>query len=168
MARENPNKYPPRMGMPWSSSEKHNLIMDLKMGKSIERIAAEHQRTVGGINSYRKKMVEELYSKGKQLNEIREITRFTIQEIEYFISKITSKEENEARIQELQDSFPSFGKNELETVSKRVAEILKDSIISKLERRIEALEKSQTSSTIHKEDDTTMFDVWDVDEYYGQ
>jgi len=55
MARENPNKYPPRMGMPWSSSEKHNLIMDLKMGKSIERIAAEHQRTVGGINSYRKR-----------------------------------------------------------------------------------------------------------------
>jgi len=165
MAREHPNKYPARMGMPWSSSEKHNLIMDLKMGKSIEKIADEHQRTVGGINSYRKKMVEELYSKGKQLNEIKEVTRFSTPEIEYFISKIATKEENEARLQELQDSFPSFGKVELETISKRVSEILKDSIISKLERRIEELEKS---STIHKEEDTAMFDVWDIDEYYGK
>jgi len=160
MARENPNKYPSRMGLLWNESETHTLITNLKLGKSIERIADEHQRTVGSINSRRKKMIEEMYSKGKTLQEIKEATRFSIPEIDYHLNRKKLKEE-------LTESFPSFGKKELETISQRVAEIIKNEIIFKLTKRVEELEKlldiePQTSSK--SLNDTTMYDVWDSEE----
>ena len=87
MAKENPDKYPQRMGLLWNEIETHTLITNLKLGKSIERIAEEHQRTAGSINARRKRIVEDMHSKGKPLQEIKEVTRFTVAEIEYHISR---------------------------------------------------------------------------------
>lgn len=166
MVTTEPERYPARMGMPWSLSETNTLLTDLKMGKSIEKIADEHKRTVGGINARRKKFVEELYKKGKNVNQIKEVTRHSAVEVEYLIDRIKEKEDNENKLQNLQDSFPSFGKKELEIVSEKVAEILKNDIILKLTKRVEELEKmlsdkSQTSSNTLN--DTIMYDVWDSD-----
>ena len=167
MVRENPDRYPQRMGLLWNESESQMLITNLKLGKSIERIAEEHQRTAGSINARRKRIVEDMNSKGKTLQQIKEVTRFSTAEIEYHISRKKLKEENDNKLTELTESFPSFGKKELETISQRVAEIIKNEIIFKLTKRVEELEKLldiETQTPSKSLNDTTMYDVWDSDE----
>ena len=70
-----PSKYPSRMGQPWEEDEVVKLLASIQQNKSIEDIASDHERTVGGINSYRKKLAVEYYTNDQR--PIKQIQKFT-------------------------------------------------------------------------------------------
>ena len=51
-----PSKYPARAGKPWKDDEVMKLLKFIKENISIQEIANQHERTIGGINSQIKKM----------------------------------------------------------------------------------------------------------------
>jgi len=83
-----PTKYPARMGQPWAEEEVVQLLASIKKQKTIEDIATEHQRTVGGINAQLKRMAAEYYSNdGRTIEEIGKFTGLTEQQINDAIKK---------------------------------------------------------------------------------
>ena len=63
------------MGQPWEEDEVIKLLASIQQNKSIEDIASDHERTVGGINSYRKKLAVEYYTNDQR--PIKQIQKFT-------------------------------------------------------------------------------------------
>ena len=83
-----PTKYPERMGMKWEDEEVLKLLSSIKQKKSIEEISLEHKRTIGGINSQRKKIAAEYYFNDKKtIEEIMKYTGLTKEEIEDTIER---------------------------------------------------------------------------------
>jgi len=70
-----PSKYPAKMGKKWTDEEVQSLLNSIRNKKSIELIANEHERTVGGVNSQRNKLAVEYWKNDKR--SIEEIERFT-------------------------------------------------------------------------------------------
>jgi hypothetical protein len=69
------SKYPPRMGRRWSDAEALKLLNSIKDGRSIAFIAAQHERTIGGINAQRRKMAVQYHFNDRR--PMRQIERFT-------------------------------------------------------------------------------------------
>ena len=90
MAKDNPSKYPARMGQSWEEEETIKLLTSIQKKKSIEDIAAEHERTVGGINSYIRKLAVEYYFNDKRpIEEIEKFTGLRKEKIQEAIDKHT-------------------------------------------------------------------------------
>jgi len=88
MARENPDKYPARMGQPWTSDEVSKLLAFIVNNKSVEDIAKEHQRTEGGITAQIRKMAYDYYKNDKKsIEEIRTLTGLSDSQIIDIIAK---------------------------------------------------------------------------------
>ena len=88
LVEKDPSKYPVRMGMPWAEEEVVQLLGSIKKKQSIEAIAAEHERTVGGIKSQLKRMAAEYYlNDGRTIEEIGKFTGLTTQQINDAIKK---------------------------------------------------------------------------------
>ena len=82
------SKYPTRMGKTWEKDETKRLLVSIENKKSIEDIATEHERTVGGINSYRKKIAGDYHFYHKlPIEAIQKYTGLTKEEIEDTIQK---------------------------------------------------------------------------------
>ena len=83
MVEKDPVKYPARMGKKWDIEEVDKLLVSIQDKKSILEIAAEHQRTTGGINSELRKIAANYWFINKKtIEEICEITSLTKEEIE--------------------------------------------------------------------------------------
>lgn len=88
MARENPDKYPSRMGQPWTSDEVSKLLAFIANNKQIGDIAKEHQRTEGGITAQIRKMAYDYYKNDKKsIEEIRTLTGLSDSQIIDIIAK---------------------------------------------------------------------------------
>ena len=88
MARENPDKYPSRMGQPWTSDEVSKLLAFIANNKQVEDIAKEHQRTEGGITAQLRKMAYDYYKNDKKsVEEIEALTGLSERQINDTIAK---------------------------------------------------------------------------------
>jgi len=76
------------MGKPWTDEEVVQLLASIKKKKSIEDIATEHQRTVGGINGQRKRLAIDYYfNDDRTIEQIGKFTGLTEEQIKDAISK---------------------------------------------------------------------------------
>jgi hypothetical protein len=88
LMEKDPTKYPAKMGKPWAEEEVVQLLASIKKQKTIEDIAIEQQRTVGGINAQLKRMAAEYYmNDGRTIEEIGKFTGLTSQQINDAIKK---------------------------------------------------------------------------------
>jgi len=87
------SNYPSRMGQPWEEEELVKLLRSIQKKKSIEEIANEHDRTVGGIASrIRKLAVEYHYNDKRPIEEIQKYTGLSKEQIVTAIAKHDIKE----------------------------------------------------------------------------
>jgi hypothetical protein len=76
------------MGKRWNEEETIKLLKSIQKKKSIEEIAKEHDRTIGGINSHIEKMATDYHFNDKRsIEEIEKFTGLTKEEIEFAIKK---------------------------------------------------------------------------------
>ena len=88
MVEKDPSKYPARMGKKWDDAEVLKLLKSIQKKKSISDIAIEHERTIGGINSERRKLAADYWFNDKRpVEEIIKFTGLTKNEIEEAIRK---------------------------------------------------------------------------------
>ena len=81
-------KYPARMGQSWGDDEVIKLLTSIQKKKSIEEISEEHERTVGSINSYLRKLALDYHRNDKRpIEEIQKFTGLTRYQIEDVIQK---------------------------------------------------------------------------------
>ena len=87
MARD-PAKYPARMGQKWDAYEVFKLLDSIQKNIPIEQIAKDHERTIGSIESYRRKLaVDYFFKEKKSIEEISESTGLCLEQIEEAIEK---------------------------------------------------------------------------------
>ena len=88
MVEKDPTKYPPRMGKKWDDDEVRKLLLSIQKKKPISDIAAEHERTIGAINSERRKLAADYWFNDKRpIEEIIKFTGLTKEEIEDAIKR---------------------------------------------------------------------------------
>lgn len=87
--------YPPRMGKPWEDKEVIQLLVSIKKQKSIPDIAAEHERTVGAINSQRRRMAADYHFNDKRsIEDIEKFTGLSKAQIEEVIKRHPHREKS--------------------------------------------------------------------------
>lgn len=87
MAIENPS-YPIRMGQGWSEDEDRRLLKSINQQKSINIIADEHQRTVGGIKARQRSIAADYYFNDKvPIDTIMKYTGLNRTQVEDTIQK---------------------------------------------------------------------------------
>ena len=83
-----PSKYPARIGQPWKDEEVEKLLRNIQKKKTMEEIAKEHQRTVGGIYSRIRELAADYhFNDNRPIEEIQKYTGLTKKEIEEAIKK---------------------------------------------------------------------------------
>lgn len=83
-----PSNYPSRMGQSWKEEEVVKLLRSIQKKKSIEEIAHEHERTVGGIASRIQTLaVEYHYNDKRPIEEIQKYTGLSKEQIVTAIAK---------------------------------------------------------------------------------
>jgi hypothetical protein len=93
LVAENPDKYPARMGQPWTTDETADLLNAVADGTHISDIASHHERTVGGIRSRLCTIAAELHFKHKMpIEEIYKKTGLNVAQVE---NAIFTREEQE-------------------------------------------------------------------------
>jgi len=76
------------MGKPWKDEEIMQLLQSIQKKKSIEEIAEEHGRTVGGINSRRRELAADYHFNGNRtIEEIQKFTGLTKEQVEDAIKR---------------------------------------------------------------------------------
>jgi hypothetical protein len=93
VVEEDPAIYPVRMGKKWEDDEVLQLLTSIQKKKPILEIASEHQRTIGAINSERRKLAADYWFNDKRpMEEIIKFTGLTREQIEDAIkSRTTTK-----------------------------------------------------------------------------
>ena len=79
--------YPARMGKTWDDHETLNLLKKIRENKTIDAIAKEHERTIGGITSRLRVLAYEFYEEGKKIDQIKKYTGLSTEQIADSISK---------------------------------------------------------------------------------
>ena len=81
------SNYPARMGKAWDDHETLNLLKKIRENKTVDIIAKEHERTVGGITSKLRVLAYEFYEEGKTIDQIKKYTGLSTEQIADSISK---------------------------------------------------------------------------------
>ena len=81
------SNYPARMGKAWADHETLNLLKKIRENKTVDTIAKEHERTVGGITSRLRVLAYEFYEEGKTIDQIKKYTGLSTEQIADSISK---------------------------------------------------------------------------------
>lgn len=106
--------HPARMGQPWKDEEVLKLLTSIQKNKSFEEIAREHERTVGSIHSYRKKLAVEYHiNENRPIAQIEKITGLTKEQIDDAIKKYEMRESLKAapvekKSKKSDDALPSL------------------------------------------------------------
>ena len=79
--------YPTRMGKAWDEHETLNLLKKIRENKTVDIIAKEHERTIGGIRSRLSVLAYEFYEEGKTIDQIKKYTGLSSEQIAISISK---------------------------------------------------------------------------------
>lgn len=85
---ENTQKYPQRMGQPWSENEQNQLLQEIQKKIPIDMIAELHERTNGSITSRLREIAANYYfNNNLQVTEIQKFTGLTIEQISDAIAR---------------------------------------------------------------------------------
>ena len=76
-----PEKYPTNMGKAWLDDEVVQLLQGIKRKKTIQEIAEQHKRTVGGITSRLKQLAADYHEEGRPIEDIEKLTGLTKEQI---------------------------------------------------------------------------------------
>jgi hypothetical protein len=93
---ENPEKYPERMGEPWTNEEDTLLLKRISKGYTYSIIAEKHYRTPGSISARLRHIARVQHQSGKSVDEIHTLTQLSKDEIELTIKR----SENAIRLKE--------------------------------------------------------------------
>lgn len=148
MAKENPDKFPSRMGQPWSTNEVNQLLASIRDKKSFEDIVKEHQRTDGGIHKQLRRMAHDYYNNGKTIEEIQTITGLSAVVIAKTIEKLNGtkidKPEKKENVLIPEVSLPRYDiEIEMATMKAEMAEMKQD--IKEILMRIKAVYEFEDS-----------------------
>lgn len=88
MTSQNPDKeYPSNNGLPWLENEETTLLEELHKNMDIEIIAQNHNRTIGGIQSRRRKIAYKMFLKNMSMEEIIDKTKLDEESIKKTINR---------------------------------------------------------------------------------
>jgi hypothetical protein len=75
LVEENPDKYPAKLGQPWTVEEETLLLAAIAEKKTFDQIATEHERTLGGIKARLQVIAKRMHEvDGKNMEEIMTAT----------------------------------------------------------------------------------------------
>jgi hypothetical protein len=128
-------KYPANMGKAWLDDELLQLLQNVRKKKTHQEIAAEHQRTVGGITSRLREIAVDYHNEGRSMESIQKFTGLDKEVIEDAIKRreiserIREQKKKEKAVQPaskpyIQQKITSF--TEAEPTMKELMVILKD------------------------------------------
>jgi len=108
LRESDPGKYPPRIGQKWTDEEVSKLLISIRKKKPIEAIAAEHERTVGGINAERRKLAADYwFNDQRPIEEIMKFTGLSAADIDEAIKRRQNKEDSKEKKDEKKMNAPS-------------------------------------------------------------
>lgn len=82
------SKHPSRIGQPWKDEEIEKLLRNIQKKKTMEEIAKEHERTIGGIYSRIREIAADYhFNDNRPIEEIQKYTGLTKEEIEDAIKR---------------------------------------------------------------------------------
>ena len=127
LKQQNPDT-PSNVGKLWTDDEENTLLEELNNNIDIVKIADNHNRAPGGINSRRKTIAYKLHIKGIDIEEIIEktkldklqITEFIAQKENYVKKKIIQTPQINTQSSEISEL-----KNEIIQLKKDVKEMLR-------------------------------------------
>ena len=99
------SNYPARMGKAWDDHETLNLLKKIRENKTVDTIAKEHERTVGGITSRLRVLAYEFYEEGKTIDQIKKYTGLSTEQIANDISKREYKKALKEKKQEVKNKL---------------------------------------------------------------
>jgi hypothetical protein len=109
---QNPEKeYPSNMGNKWSDEEETLLLEELNKNIDIETISQTHNRTIGGINSRRRKIAYNMYLKNDSMKEIINQTKLDDECIRQTIER--RQNNNSKKITKIKTLLPATGQRNL-------------------------------------------------------
>ncbi len=97
LVKNNPEKYPTRMGKSWKAEEVNQLLAEVHSKKTHQEMATIHERTVGGIVSKLRSIAADYYMNQNMEVEIcQQLTGLSKMEILETVAKRTEIEERKA------------------------------------------------------------------------
>jgi len=128
-------KYPANMGKAWLDDELLQLLQNVRKKKTHQEIAAEHQRTVGGITSRLREIAADYHNEGRSIETIMKFTGLAEESIKDAIQrrkngeKMSERKKQERTVQSIskpyvQQKITSF--TQAEPTMKELMVILKD------------------------------------------
>jgi len=116
-SREKSLARPARMGKPWEEAEVAKLLAATQKKMPIAAIAAEHERTIGAIISFRRKLAGDYhFNEKKSLEEIVGLTGLSKDEVEDAIKMREIRIKTDAQIKSCAEE------NKIEGVAKQAKE----------------------------------------------
>jgi len=116
-------------GNKWTDKEEKKLLKELRKGKSVEDIASEHERSIGGITARINKIVLRFHNEGKNVIDIMNLTGFSESRVEEITNKRSyskTKEKKDVdrdildRIELLEETF----EKRLKKIDKKLEKLL--------------------------------------------
>jgi len=122
--------YPAKSGQPWTDEEEATLLEELKAQIDMDRIAAAHKRTVGGITSRCKEIAYKMYTNHVPMDEIAVLTKLHPECIQQVIDKKQEKREDkkdkkEEKEEKEKETLQDI-KQELQNITQRLHELIQD------------------------------------------
>lgn len=88
LKEKHPDKYPARIGSPWSENEEKQLLQEIQKKVPFEMIAELHERTEGGIRSRLREIAANYYfNNNLSVSEIQKFTGLSVDQISDAISR---------------------------------------------------------------------------------
>jgi hypothetical protein len=130
LVKNNPEKYPSRMGKSWKAEEVNQLLAEVQAKKTHQEMATIHERTVGGITSRLRDIAADYYmNRNMQVEICQQLTGLSKMEILETVAKRTEIQERKAEKEEKtqKKSLPnSVSQQSQNTELKEILEIVRD------------------------------------------
>jgi|688.fasta_scaffold718034_2 hypothetical protein len=99
--QESGKDYPKNLGKLWTKDEENLLLQELSENFDIEKIAINHERTIGGIIAKINDIAYKMYIRNISLAEIIEKTKLDEKKLEEVIEKKKAKIQSGKKIEEV-------------------------------------------------------------------
>jgi len=117
---KNPDKeYPSALGQLWTKEEEDQLLDELSQNVSAQKIAENHNRTIGGINSRIQLIAYKLHKNNASIEEIAEKTKIFDFQIPGIIEKYNKNTQKQSKLQ-TNTTQPIMIENEILEVKKEM------------------------------------------------
>ena len=90
-------EHPANRGKPWLDDEILQLLQNVRKKKTVEEIAEQHQRTVGGITSRLRELAAGYHAEGRPMEDIMRFTGLTEEVINESVARRKIAEENQKK-----------------------------------------------------------------------